>query len=305
MRYKKVNVFIISLLCLVSTAHAQIKWYEPDTVLNKKRMTALIAAETATYGAAMTGLWQLWYKGYDLEPFHFFNDNDEWLQIDKVGHTMTPYYLGKIGYHLMHWTGASEKACIWYGGTAGLWVQTGIEIMDGFSSEWGASTGDMIANITGTTLFVGQQAMFGQQYASLKISFRRSEFAQYRPEQMGDGYVSEFFKDYNGQTYWLSMHLPWLHKKGLPKWLLLSLGYGGTGMTGGTENVRYTVDGDLIPAFNRERQYYLSLDIDLTALAIDRTWYRVLSESFGYLKIPAPTLEYRAGGYFKFHWLYY
>jgi hypothetical protein len=37
-----------------------------------------------------------------------------------------------------------------------------VEVLDGFSSEWGAS-GDIIANASGTALFVSQELLWKEQ----------------------------------------------------------------------------------------------------------------------------------------------
>ncbi len=43
-------------------------------------------------------------------------------------------------------------------------------------------------------------------------------------------------KDYNGQSYWLSFNVfSFLDIEKIPKWLYLSLGYGGEGMISGKE----------------------------------------------------------------------
>jgi hypothetical protein len=46
-----------------------------------------------------------------------------------------------------------------------------VEVFDGFSAEWGASTGDLIANATGTALYVSARiTVEGTTYYS-KIFF--------------------------------------------------------------------------------------------------------------------------------------
>ena len=34
---------------------------------------------------------------------------------------------------------------------------TAVEVIDGYSSEWGASIGDVVANASGTALYVSQE----------------------------------------------------------------------------------------------------------------------------------------------------
>jgi hypothetical protein len=45
-----------------------------------------------------------------------------------------------------------------YGSGLGF-VLTAVEVMDGYSSDWGASTGDIIANASGTALCVSGAVM--------------------------------------------------------------------------------------------------------------------------------------------------
>jgi hypothetical protein len=59
---------------------------------------------------------------------------------------------------------------------------------------------------------------------------------QYRQTNvLGSSLAEQMLKDYNGQTYWLSVNLHSFYKN--PKWLNLAIGYGANGMlTGNGEN---------------------------------------------------------------------
>jgi hypothetical protein len=61
---------------------------------------------------------------------------------------------------------------------------TAVEVLDGFSSEWGASSGDIIANASGTALFVSQELLWKEQRITPKFSFHTT-YAQYRPNVLG------------------------------------------------------------------------------------------------------------------------
>jgi hypothetical protein len=106
-----------------------------------------------------------------------------------------------IGAEMLEWSGASQKSndlWFWYG-IAFLTV----EVLDGFSSEWGASSGDIIANASGTALFVRNYC--GRSSGS-HLFFHTTQHAQYRPNVLGLTCGTNS-KDYNGQTYWLSVNL--------------------------------------------------------------------------------------------------
>lgn len=184
----------------------------PDT-LNKPRLAWVVGGQAFVYGTSLTLLYQSWYKDYPQSNFHWFDDNNEWLQMDKIGHATTSAYFGKFGYEMYRWAGVERKKAIWIGGSTGFVLLTVIEILDGFSSEWGASAGDFVANATGAGLFIGQQLGWNEQRMYLKWSYHETEFAVYRPDQLGRGFWERMLKDYNGQTYWLSGNI----KSFLPK----------------------------------------------------------------------------------------
>ena len=117
--------------------------------------------------------------------FHFFNDNSEWLQMDKAGHATTAYNIGSIQYDLMRWCGVKNDASIAVGSITALGYMSIVEVLDGFSSKWGFSKGDMVANIFGAALFASQQKVWNQQRISLKFSFHPSLYVQYYPSELG------------------------------------------------------------------------------------------------------------------------
>ena len=58
---------------------------EQTYTLNKKKRNILLISEATAYTVALVGLNQLWYADYPKSDFHFINDNEEWLQMDKLG----------------------------------------------------------------------------------------------------------------------------------------------------------------------------------------------------------------------------
>jgi hypothetical protein len=105
-------------------------------------------------------------------------------------------------------------------------------------------------------------------------------------------------KDYNGQTYWLSLNPASFMKEGtrFPKWLNIAFGYGAEGMTGGDFNPPYVDANGKQIEFDRYRQYYLSLDVDLTRIKTRSKFLRTFFNTIGFLKIPAPALEFSKKG---------
>jgi hypothetical protein len=261
-------------------------------------MAVVAGTEAALYGGSLIGLNALWYKDYPRSSFHSFNDNYEWLQMDKAGHMTTSYYIGRIGVGLNKWAGMERKKAIWFGGLLGSVYQSTIEILDGYSSEWGFSWGDFVANTAGSLLVVGQELAWNEQRVVLKYSFMQSEYSSYRPELLGSNLQENLLKDYNGQTYWLSVN-PSSFMRGeskFPKWLNIAFGYGADGMTGGDFNPPYIDGGGNQVRFERCRQYYLSLDVDLTRIKTKSRLLKAVFYSVGFIKFPAPSLEFSEKG---------
>lgn len=276
---------------------------KPSDTLNKTRKSTVIAVEAIVGTGALVGLNQLWYADYPRSDFHFINDNAEWLQVDKAGHIYSSYHLGRLGAEMLEWSGATEKDQLIYGSGMGFAFLTAVEVLDGFSSEWGASTGDIIANASGTALYVSQELLWKEQRITPKFSFHTTQYAQYRPNVLGSSFAEQILKDYNGQTYWLSVNLHSFSKGSkMPKWLNLAIGYGADGMiTGrGINNELF-----LMSKMERSRRFYLSLDVDLTKIDTKFPFLKTIFSVLNTLKIPAPTIEYSHHEGFKGHISYF
>jgi len=278
---------------------------DSSTQINHARLTSLIVGGSVVYAGAMFGLYQMWYKDYPQTSFHFINDNHEWQQLDKGGHMFNAYYIGMIGYESLRWAGVDERRSAIFGGGAGFMFLTVIETLDGFSKEWGASGGDLIANTAGSAIFISQQLAWGEQRIQVKWSVHETKFAQYRPDQLGSNFLEHMIKDYNGQTFWLSGNIHSFIRKDsrFPKWLNIAAGYGGEGMTGGRSNPA-EIDGVPLPYFERYRQFYIAPDIDLSRIKTQSPTLNKVFKLLGIFKFPMPTLEFSKKGV-KFHPLYF
>lgn len=280
-------------------------FFQPSYSYNKKRTIGVVAGETILSTGSLVALSQVWYKDYPRTKFHSFNDNGEWLQMDKVGHSTTAYTIGRYGLRLLEWGGVERTKAIWFGGLTGFAYQGVLEIFDGYSSGWGFSTGDIAANAVGSALLIGQEFLWKEQRISLKYNFHKSPFAQYRPNLLGNSWSEQILKDYNGQTYWLSFNIASFLREEtrFPKFLNIAFGYGASGMTGGHTNPIMTNAAGNNITFDRYRQYYLSFDIDLTKIPTHSYFLKSVFETFGFLKIPLPGLEYSKYG-LSAGWLY-
>ena len=276
---------------------------KPSDSLNQKRQNTVFITEAVLASGALIGLNQLWYADYPKSDFHFINDNSQWMQMDKLGHLYSAYHIGRFGAEALNWSGASQKNQLIYGAGLGFVFLTAVEVMDGFSEEWGASMGDVVANASGTALYVSQELIWNEQRIIPKFSFHTTDYANYRPDLLGSSLPEQILKDYNGQTYWLSVNLHSFSKKSkIPKWFNIALGYGAEGLIGENEDKNQIIF-PIKP--EKYRQFYLSLDLDLTKINTKSHFLKTLFSVLNTVKIPAPALEYSSQKGFKFHALYF
>ena len=273
------------------------KFFHPAPFFNKKRTAFVVGTEVALSTGTLIALSRIWYKDYPKTSFHFFDDNGEWEQMDKAGHVISAYTVGRYGMRLLEWSGVNKTKAIWFGGLTGFAYQGAIEMFDGYSSGWGFSVGDISANAIGCGFLIGQEYLWKEQRITFKYSFRKTNYAAYRPELLGANWNEQIVKDYNGQTYWASVNIASFMKEEtrFPKFLNVAFGYGANGMTGGHFNPPMTNAAGNSITLDRYRQYYLSLDIDLTKIPTESYFLKTIFETIGFLKIPAPGIELSQG----------
>jgi hypothetical protein len=306
LKLKTLLLFIFLIASFFSETIAQNKleaFLKPSDSLNLQRRNTVLFSETVIAASVLVGLNQIWYADYPRTSFHTINDNSEWLQMDKAGHVFSSYHLGNFGKSTLAWSGVSKKNQLIYGSTLGFAFLSVVEVMDGYSSNWGASLGDVGANAAGTALFVSQELLWKEQRLVPKFSFHTTTYASARPNVLGSSLNEQILKDYNGQTYWLSANVhSFFNSSKIPTWLNIAIGYGAEGMITGNEELVNTV---FLPESERFRQFYFSFDADLTKIKTKSHLLKTVFEIFNTIKIPAPTFEISSRGDFKFHYFYF
>ncbi len=273
-----------------------------------RRVKIIAAANIAGYSGAMLGFYHAWYKNYPQSNFHTFNDMSEWKGMDKIGHAQGVYAESLASMELWRWTGIDRKKRIWLGGLSGPVYHTVIEVLDGFSAEWGWSWADVGANFIGSGMLIAQELAWDEQRILFKFSFHRKSYSDPALNErsnkiFGKSTAERFLKDYNGQTYWLSANIrSFFPESKWPKWLNIAVGTGAEGMFGANENIGKDANGNVI--FNRTdikryRQWYLSPDIDLSKIKTNKKGLKLALRLLNVVKIPMPALEFSNGG-FKF-----
>ncbi len=301
--------FIIGFILLLNTsltAAGNSENYNNQSEIDRNRLLIAGSSMAAGYTTTFILLDYAWYRNYPRSSFHFHNDNADWLQMDKMGHVTSTYYLSGLSYKVFKWTGMSNRqANLW--GSISSWVAIStIEVFDGFSAEWGASYGDIIANTIGALTFAGQQATWKEQRIKFKYSYHRSGLDKYRPDLLGSSLAENMLKDYNAHTHWLSFNISSFgdRNSAIPSWLNIAVGYGAYGMLGSTGNPDY-YNGEPLPHFERTRHFYISPDIDWSRINTNSVFLQSFFSVFDFFKMPAPAIEYNKKQGFVFHLLFF
>ena len=266
------------------------------TQFNKhNRLRLVIAGMGIIYVTLVIVMTSIWYSDQMVQEFRFFNDLDEWKQLDKISHFFWTFQVCALVSRMLRWGGMELETSTKWASIAGFFFVSSIEIPDGFSTGYGASLFDMLANLLGAIFFFVQMSFWRSLKIFSKFSFHPTSFAVLRPSLLGQGFLHEMIKDYNGQTFWFS----WTpEKKWWPQWLAISIGVGAEGMvySRDLENEAHN--------FSPYRKLFFSFDLNVLSFNFSQRWMRVLIYPLQIFKCPAPAVELSVRG-FRFHWLYF
>ncbi|MDH5381424.1 MAG: YfiM family protein [Cyclobacteriaceae bacterium] len=286
-KLKELNklLFVIAMVALT----IQVRAFQEDSIKANTHLKKKLILGGVAYASSMVLLNEAWYKNSPRQSFHFFNDNAEWYQVDKMGHSFTSFHLTRSGSTMFSQAGYSKGRSLIYGSLISFVIMTPIEWLDGYSTAYGASLGDIGANILGSSIYVGSKLLSDKKYFTLKYSFYRTDYAPLRPDVLGESWKSEWLKDYNGQTYWVSINMDQLIPV-FPKWINLAFGTGVTGL------VHARPDVNLQQGYNSYREFYVAFDPDLSDIRTSKKWIAVLINTLDMFHFPAPALEISKNG---------
>lgn len=229
------------------------------------------------YGAAY---WLVFEKGWwddERSHFHFENDFDYALNLDKFGHFAAGVMLGESFYEGYRWAGATEFQSYLFAGLSAMMTHVAIDVKDGYSPEWGFSIFDVLSGTLGGFLPMAERYIPVFKYVDLKWSYWINTKAYYRQSDTG-----VFTDDYVNQTFWASFKpyrlLPAAARQYYPSWLAIAAGL--------------SIDEKV---FTKEphprREVYIALDYDLEAFRPQSRMARTIIKYLNYFKFPAPAVQ--------------
>jgi len=273
-------------------------FFESDSVFNPKRTAWSSGIIGAGWAGSILTLRNVWYKESWTNDFHTFDDSRQWLGMDKAGHFFTGHMITKNISSVYRWSGIERKKSLLIGSAVGFGYLASLELLDGYSDEWGFSWADVGANALGVAWYAWQDLLWEEQRFKLKFSAHLSPYAQYRPNVLGNSFSERLLKDYNGQTYWISITpSQFLNTSStFPKWLSFSFGYSIDEKLHGDLNVFNYVDTKSgVKTFHAKSQYLFSLDIDFEQFNPKRKWISTLFKVINHVKVPFPAVIFSGG----------
>lgn len=257
---------------------------EPGKLFGVASLTLI--AYGAAYGLVLE---KGWWDDNGGRGFHWENDFDYALNLDKLGHFAAGVALGEFFYEGYRWAGASEFQSYLFAGASALATHIAIDIKDGFAPKWGFSVFDVLSGGLGGFLPMAERYVPVFKYIDLKWSYWINSRAYYNHEHDASGGI--FTDDYVNHTYWLSLKpyrmLPEAARKYYPSWLAIAVGL--------------SIDDNVFlddPHPKPHREVYIALDYDLEAFRPQSRLARTIIKALNYFKLPAPTIQV----YPEFHW---
>ena len=95
------------------------------------------------YGAAYALVFKKGWWDETGNEFHFQNDFDYALNLDKFGHFAAGVMLGECFYEAYYWAGISEFKSYLFAGLSVMATHVAIDVKDGFAPSWGFSVFDV------------------------------------------------------------------------------------------------------------------------------------------------------------------
>lgn len=246
----------------------------------------------------MQTIWQ------NLGSFHIIEDGKYALYADKAGHFYGTFLTSYILRSSLIECGLDFNWSTVIGTILGLGYTSYVEILDGFSVDWGFSPSDFYADIGGALFFLGYSYLpFMQNFTPKFMYFPPRWFNSYSrvPSKM-------FIDDYSAHSFFISVNvynlLPETFKKYFPSWLELSVGYAVRNLC---DPFHYTCDPNISEPISQyawgNRKIIIALDYDFVKLFPDGCpFWNWLKQSLNYIKFPSPAIEF--GSPTRFYILY-
>lgn len=259
----------------LDSANLNVKNIIPDEQkINYKRLA--FSSSVAFGMGTVVHIYQsnAWWANQNSK-FHFINDWNYALWIDKVGHFTATHFYAHLASGVFDAANlTAEKSAIFSALTALSW-ELFIEIEDGFGPDWGFSPGDAVSDVLGSAFYLGQYYYPFLKNFQPKISYYPSK--KFREGKHKGGIIID---DYEGQKFWIGIRmkelLPQKISKYWPSLLMLSAGIGVKNLNG---------------AGGGQRDFYIALDLDFEQIPLYGSFWQFVKNTFNYIHFPMPGIR--------------
>lgn len=227
--------------------------------------------------------------------FHIVEDGKYAMYIDKAGHFYGTFLSSYVLSQSLIECGFSYGMANALGSLLGLGYTTYVEVLDGFSRDWGFCPSDFYADVAGALFFLA--------YSKIPILQNITPKFMYFPPRWFNSYSRKpstmFIDDYSAHTFWLSINvynlLPKDAKKFFPNWLEISIGFAVRNLCdplNPANNCNPMISEPVYPYVWGNRKLILALDVDLVKSLPDGSpFWNWFKQSLNYFKFPTPALE--------------
>ncbi len=249
--------------------------------------TAVAAIFVVQHQMQQSTIWK------ETGPFHIQEDWRWTWGLDKAGHFFGGYATSYFFAEILMAIGVSWEMASITGAGLGLLYTSYVEVLDGFSKDFGFSPTDFYADLAGAGFYLLQYYCPVLQNFSPKFMYVNPAWIGEKTRIPHDSFID----DYSSQTFWLSVNvhnlLPDKAKSYWPDWLELTFGYGVFSLC----DPRYDCDLNLSYPFSSEaygnRSFLIGLDYNLVKLLPDGgSFWNWLKQGLNLFRLlPAPALQ--------------
>ncbi len=248
--------------------------------LNYGRLGLIALATSSSVAVVHHYQSKAWWQ-QSRTKFHFQNDWEYALWIDKIGHWWGATAIQHLFSSGLSWSGYSLQTSMILGSVLAFSYQMYVETYDGYASNWGFSPGDALFDFGGAFYPLLQFYFAPLKNVNLKLSYYPSKRLLHKSPN-DELYRNKFvIDDYEGQSFYLSFKinnmLPDFLEKFWPDFLCLAVGYQMRNWTG------YAV---------ADKKYYLALDYDFETLPLYGQFWQFLKNTLNLIHLPAPAIQF-------------
>ncbi len=257
-----------------------IKFHPPKNRINYYSLGFTAAATATSIGILHYHQSRAWWQATRTK-FHFQNDWEYALWIDKLGHWWGATAIQHLFSSSLSWSNFSDETSMILGSTLAFAYQLYVETYDGYASNWGFSPGDALFDFGGAFYPLLQYYLPPLKNVNLKLSYFPSKRLLHK-NPLDTLYRNKFvIDDYEGQSFYLSFKvnnmLPESLEKLWPDFLCLAVGYQMRNWDG------YA---------SADKNFYLALDYDFEQIPVYGKFWQFLKNTFNLFHLPSPAIKF-------------